>query len=85
MSDSDTKAPPAAHLESIAQPSDSLHYDGSNEKDDVAQLKLDKHGLPLVPQPSDNIDDPLVCAKREIKLEGCWINQISFFRTGPLV
>ena len=24
-------------------------------------LKLDKHGLPLVPQPSDHPDDPLVC------------------------
>ena len=23
-------------------------------------LKLDKHGLPLIPQPSDNEDDPLV-------------------------
>jgi hypothetical protein len=23
-------------------------------------VKLDKHGLPLVPQPSDNQDDPLV-------------------------
>ncbi len=25
------------------------------------QLKLDSHGLPLVPQPSDHKDDPLVC------------------------
>jgi len=25
-----------------------------------ASIKLDKHGLPLVPQPTDHIDDPLV-------------------------
>ena len=23
-------------------------------------LKLDEHGLPLVPQPTDHVDDPLV-------------------------
>ena len=27
-------------------------------------VKLDKHGLPLVPQPSDNEDDPLVRSTR---------------------
>lgn len=26
----------------------------------TSALKLDKHGLPLVPQPSDHKDDPLV-------------------------
>jgi hypothetical protein len=26
----------------------------------TGDLKLDKHGLPLVPQPSDRKDDPLV-------------------------
>ena len=26
----------------------------------TGHLKLDKHGLPLVPQPSDHKDDPLV-------------------------
>lgn len=32
-------------------------------KDDLkySDLKLDKHGLPLVPQPSRFKDDPLVC------------------------
>ena len=29
----------------------------------TANLKLDKHGLPLLPQPSDRKDDPLVCLK----------------------
>jgi hypothetical protein len=24
-------------------------------------MKLDAHGLPLIPQPSDHEDDPLVC------------------------
>lgn len=28
------------------------------------QLKLDKHGIPLVPQPSDHEDDPLVSRSR---------------------
>jgi hypothetical protein len=27
----------------------------------IAGLKLDKHGLPLIPQPTDRKDDPLVC------------------------
>lgn len=36
------------------------------EMDDVKQpdnsgLKLDAHGVPLVPQPSDHKGDPLVC------------------------
>jgi hypothetical protein len=43
----------------------SLHFEESNsdrmdEKPVVADLKLDEHGLPLVPQPSDHKDDPLV-------------------------
>jgi hypothetical protein len=29
-------------------------------KAENANLKLDKHGLPLVPQPTDHKDDPLV-------------------------
>jgi hypothetical protein len=29
-------------------------------KDDKSELQLDKHGLPLVPQPSRFKDDPLV-------------------------
>ena len=32
----------------------------SRKEQGGAQLKLDKHGLPLVPQPSDHKDDPLV-------------------------
>jgi hypothetical protein len=34
--------------------------DRMDEKSVVADLKLDEHGLPLVPQPSDHKDDPLV-------------------------
>ena len=29
------------------------------------EAKLDRHGLPLVPQPSDRKDDPLVCWEGE--------------------
>ncbi len=40
-------------------------FDGSQDltqSDAKARpLKLDKSGLPLVPQPSDHKDDPLVC------------------------
>ena len=32
----------------------------SRKEDRARELKLDKHGLPLVPQPSDHKDDPLV-------------------------
>jgi hypothetical protein len=28
-----------------------------------SDLKLDKHGLPLIPQPTDRKDDPLVCER----------------------
>lgn len=31
-----------------------------NRNTPTPALKLDKHGLPLVPQPSDHKDDPLV-------------------------
>ncbi len=37
---------------------------GSEKSDAAVVLKLDKNGLPLVPQPSDHIDDPLVCDSR---------------------
>lgn len=33
---------------------------GSVKSDAASILKLDQHGLPLVPQPSDHKDDPLV-------------------------
>lgn len=29
--------------------------------DSMQGMRLDRHGLPLVPQPSDRKDDPLVC------------------------
>lgn len=35
--------------------------EAENVKDsDMSALKLDAHGVPLVPQPSDHRDDPLV-------------------------
>jgi hypothetical protein len=34
--------------------------DDSQTKHVHPDLKLDEHGLPLVPQPSDHKDDPLV-------------------------
>jgi len=37
-------------VEDIEEPSKHAEHD----------LKLDKHGLPLLPQPTDNKDDPLV-------------------------
>lgn len=41
-----------SHMEDV-EVSDTL-------KDPVSNLKLDAHGLPLEPQPSDCKDDPLV-------------------------
>ena len=32
----------------------------TTESESNLNVKLDKHGFPLVPQPSDNKDDPLV-------------------------
>ncbi|KAH8811170.1 major facilitator superfamily domain-containing protein [Xylogone sp. PMI_703] len=56
MEETGTKAPYAAHLESIRPQAD----DNVEElKPDLEHVKLDKHGFPLVPQPSDNPDDPL--------------------------
>ena len=37
---------------------------GEGKEVEERPLKLDKHGLPLVPQPSDHADDPLVRASR---------------------
>ena len=58
----DSKLQPVAHEEFTATPHDS-DKDIINEKgvqDHTMQnVKLDKHGFPLVPQPSDNKDDPL--------------------------
>lgn len=33
----------------------------SDKSDTAPVLELDERGLPLVPQPSDHKDDPLVC------------------------
>jgi len=35
--------------------------EGDNGQAIISDLKLDKKGLPLVPQPTDRKDDPLVC------------------------
>lgn len=48
-------APAAAHVEE--SPSG---YENES-KEPISDLKLDANGLPLVPQPSDHKDDPLVC------------------------
>lgn len=34
----------------------------------ISDLKLDEHGLPLVPQPSDHKDDPLVSVSSRVLL-----------------
>ena len=41
----------ATHIEMAAERQD--------EKSDIADFKLDKHGFPLVPQPSEHKMDPL--------------------------
>lgn len=40
--------------------SPALENDGENSSESTVGLKLDQHGLPLVPQPSNFKDDPLV-------------------------
>jgi hypothetical protein len=59
----------AAALDSEKESSshDALHSEDADVESDAKevaapQLKLDAHGLPLVPQPSDAKDDPLVSA-----------------------
>ena len=52
------------HEGSIAAPR--LRRSHSSEKEikhDTQSVKVDKHGYPLVPQPSDNQDGPLVNQK----------------------
>ena len=44
---------------------DTLGVDGER-KETTPVLQLDKHGLPLVPQPSDHKDDPLVSISSEV-------------------
>jgi hypothetical protein len=59
--DESTKADAAKHEENVlsSYPRDSLNGD-KETKPRPEDTKVDKHGLPLVPQPSDNEDDPLV-------------------------
>ncbi|KAH8804475.1 major facilitator superfamily domain-containing protein [Xylogone sp. PMI_703] len=40
-----------------------INAHGSDKSDAASVLKLDQHGLPLVPQPSDHKDDPLNWSK----------------------
>ena len=56
-----TEAEAAKHEETVlsTDPRDSYN-DDKETKPHPDDTKLDKHGLPLVPQPSDNEDDPLV-------------------------
>ena len=47
--------------------SNSLHTEKSDSEARAKEiqespLKLDAHGIPLLPQPSDRKDDPLVCS-----------------------
>ena len=56
----DPKPSPPAHDERAESP---------DVKPEPQNLKLDKHGYPLSPQPSDNKDDPLVhCPPRKASL-----------------
>ena len=62
MDEKESKTQPAAHVETPSPAQSQLHddVDGKEMKPDAQNVKLDKHGYPLVPQPSDNKDDPLV-------------------------
>jgi hypothetical protein len=55
MDDASSKEREAAHEESILPPDASVIA----KKEGVENVKRDKHGFPLVPQPSDHKDDPL--------------------------
>lgn len=58
-----TMSPPADEVQDGQQvfPDEKNIVDiNENRKTSTSVLKLDKHGLPLVPQPSDHKDDPLV-------------------------
>jgi hypothetical protein len=46
--------------------------------DDAGNLRLDKHGLPLIPQPTQHKDDPLVSAAFNRTLD----HDFDFYRTG---
>lgn len=53
----DAKPSSPAHEEKVES---NGSVDMQNAKADTQNLKLDKHGYALSPQPSDNKDDPLV-------------------------
>jgi hypothetical protein len=44
----------------------------SDKSDTAPTLKLDERGLPLVPQPSDHKDDPLVCPRHQTSEYESW-------------
>jgi hypothetical protein len=48
-------------LQNTKNDSETVHEMETVKDPDSSHLKLDVHGLPLVPQPSDHKDDPLVC------------------------
>lgn len=48
--------------------------------ENAVEVKVDKHGLPLVPQPSTHKDDPLVCQNLHSRAP-----LSDTFRTGLLV
>ena len=54
------KADAAKHAETVLSSNPRDYNDDKETKPHPDETKLDKHGLPLVPQPSDNEDDPLV-------------------------
>lgn len=58
--------PSADHVEETPSP-----FEAEEGKEPISDLKLDAHGLPLVPQPSDHKDDPLVCRVETISLDIC--------------
>jgi hypothetical protein len=49
-------------------------------RDDTSNLRLDKHGLPLVPQPTQHKDDPLVSQQPCLNTLD---HNSNFCRTGP--
>lgn len=68
-------APSAAHVEE----SPSAFETGSDpeSKEPPSGLKLDASGLPLVPQPSDHKDDPLVRRGRDPRYRRRTLSQVA--------
>lgn len=44
------------------------------ERDENSDLKLDRYGLPLVPQPTDRKDDPLVSQSLALGAQQCHVS-----------